>query len=224
MFRVDDQTKVMQEVVLAEKNYIIQKNDILQLEVYTNKGERLIDPDFELTKENGNQNGTDQKLIPSYLVDINGVVKFPMVGELKVESLKIREAEELLQKEYQTYYQGAFVVLKFVNKRAIVLGAPGGQVIPLVNENVHLVEILALAKGLANDAKAQNIRVIRKDQVFVADLSTFEGYTKNNIVIEPGDIIYVEPVRKPVIEGIRDFGPIVSIITSLVTLIVIIVQ
>lgn len=224
MFRVDDQTKVVQEAVMAEKNYVIQKNDNLQLEVYTNKGERLIDPDLELARENGSQNAVNAKQIPSYLVDINGVAKFPMVGELKVESLKIREAEELLQKEYQAYYQGAFVILKFVNKRAIVLGAPGGQVIPLVNENMHLVEVLALAKGLANDAKAQNIRVIRKDQVFVADLSTFEGYTKNNMVIEPGDIIYVEPVRRPVIEGVRDFGPIVSIITSLVTLIVIIAQ
>jgi polysaccharide export outer membrane protein len=104
------------------------------------------------------------------------------------------------------------------------LGAPGGQVIPLANENTHLVEILALAKGLGNDAKAQNIRILRGDQVFVADLSTVEGYFKNNLLIESGDIVYVEPVRKPLTEGIRDYGPILSIVTTLTTLIVVILR
>jgi polysaccharide export outer membrane protein len=103
-----------------------------------------------------------------------------------------------------------------------VLGAPGGQVIPLVNENIRLVEVLALAKGLNNDAKAHNIRILRGDTVFVADLSTFDGYIKNNISIQPGDVIYVEPIRKPFTEGLRDYGPILSIVTTLTTLVVVI--
>jgi len=94
-------------------------------------------------------------------------------------------------------------------------------VIPLVNENLHLVEVLALAKGLDNNAKAQNIRVLRGDDVFVADLSTIEGYLKNNIAIEPGDIIYVEPIRKPVVEATRDYAIVISMITSLTTLILV---
>ena len=112
--------------------------------------------------------------------------------------------------------------LQYTNKRVIVLGAPGGQVIPLTNENIRLVEVLALAKGFNNDAKSHNIRVLRGDQVFVADLSTFDGYVKNNIPIQPGDIVYVEPIRKPLTEGLRDYGPILSIITTLTTLIVVI--
>jgi polysaccharide export outer membrane protein len=86
---------------------------------------------------------------------------------------------------------------------------------------MHLVEVLALAKGLNNYAKAQNIRVLRGDDVFVADLSTIEGYLKNNIAIEPGDIVYVEPVRRPVSEGLRDYGIIFSILTSLTTLVIV---
>ena len=67
-------------------------------------------------------------------------------------------------------------------------------------------------------------RVLRGDQVFVADLSTFEGYLKNNIAIEPGDIVYVEPIRRPVSEATRDYAPIISMITSLTTLILVIVS
>lgn len=214
--------EVKQLVELAERNYVIQKNDYLQLEVYTNKGERLIDPDLELTKDVNNQN-LNSKPVPNYLVDINGVAKFPMIGEIKVEGLTIRLAEEILQKTYESYYKDSFVILKYVNKRVIVLGAPGGQVIPLVNENVHLVEVLALAKGIDNLAMAQNVRVLRGDHVLVADLSTIDGYLKNNILIEHGDIVYVEPIRRPVSEAFRDFLPVLTVITSLTTLIVVIV-
>ncbi|MBA4053296.1 MAG: polysaccharide export protein EpsE [Marivirga sp.] len=222
MFKVPEGYNVKKQVETAERNYIIQKNDYLQLDVYTNKGERLIDPDLELIKDEVNQNPA-AKPIPSYLVDTHGTTKFPMIGEIKLEGLSIREAEEMLQKAYSTFYRDAFVVLKYLNKRVIVLGAPGGQVIPLTNENIHLVEVLALAKGLNNDSKAQNIRVIRGDEVFLVDLSTFEGYKKNNIAIEPGDVVYVEPVRRPVSEGLRDYGPILSIITSVTTLVIVII-
>ncbi|HTE34385.1 MAG TPA: polysaccharide biosynthesis/export family protein, partial [Chryseolinea sp.] len=195
-----------------------------QLEVYTNKGERLIDPDLQLTKENTAQKNVDTKIVPSYLVDTDGIATFPMVGALKLEGLKLHEAEEILQKEYSIYYRDAFVILKYVNKRVIVMGAPGGQVIPLASENMRLVEVLALAKGLNNDAMAQNIRVLRGDQVFLADLSTFDGYLKGNMVMEPGDIVYVEPIRRPFAEGLRDYGVLFSIIVSIATLMVVIVQ
>jgi len=223
MFKVPDGHAVKQQVEVVEKNYIIQINDYLELNVYTNKGERIIDPNFELAKDIGNQN-VNTRTVQTYLVDINGVSKFPMIGEIKLEGLTIRQAEEMLQKAYTTYYQDSFVILKYVNKRVIVLGAQGGQVIPLVNENLMLVEVLALAKGLDNNAKAHNIRVLRGDQVFVADLSTFDGYLKNNIAMEPGDIIYVEPVRRPVVEATRDYAAIIGMLTSLTTLILVLFE
>ena len=223
MFRVPQGQALQQQLSTAEKNYVIQKNDYLGLEVYTNEGERIIDPDLKLLKDVPTQAMTARTPL-NYLVDAGGVTKFPMVGALKLEGLTIRQAEELLQKEYARFYEKPFVVLSYQNKRVIVLGAPGGQVIPLANETMHLVEVLALAKGISNDAKANNIRVLRGDQVFVADLSTFEGYKKNNLVMEPGDIIYVEPIRRPLVEGARDYGPIISVLTSLTTLIVVIVS
>ncbi|HEY5746847.1 MAG TPA: polysaccharide biosynthesis/export family protein [Chryseolinea sp.] len=223
MFKVPEGTVLKQQTEAAEKNYVIQINDQLQLEVYTNNGERLIDPDRKLSPDSPDQNVTEETE-PTYLVDVNGVSKFPMVGSTKVVGLTMRQAEEILQQAYAVYYQQPFVKLKYTNKRVVVLGAPGGQVIPLANENMHLVEVLALAKGVANDAKAQNIRVLRGKEVFVADLSTFDGYLKNNIAMEPGDVVYVEPVRRPFTEGFRDYGAVISVITSLTTLLVVLLN
>lgn len=206
----------------AETNYRIQPNDYLTLEVHTNQGEKIVDPNRQSFKDAPANTGNTQAL--QYLVDVNGMVSFPLIEPVRIEGLTIKEAEQMLAEAYEKYYEEAYVVLRFTNKRVIVLGAPGGQVIPLTNENVRLTEVLALAEGITPDARANNIRIIRGDQVFVVDFSTFEGYHNGNLVMKPGDIVYVEPVRRPFIEALRDYSPVITIITSLATLIFIISQ
>ncbi len=222
MFKVPEGYTLKQQALETENNYQIQKNDFLKLEAFTNNGERIIDPDLKLIKDMPVQN-TMLKPDLSYLVDINGIAKFPMIGEIKVEGLTIRKAEDILQKEYSKFYTDPFVTLQYTNKRIVVLGAPGGKVIPLLNENITLVEILALASGIDNNAKAQNIRVMRGDQFFIADLSTLEGYQKTNMIMQHGDIVYVEPIRRPVSEAARDYGPLLSLGVSITTLIIVLI-
>lgn len=212
---------IQKEALNVEKNYIIQKNDYLKLDVFSNKGERLVDPNPELSNSVNNANSIVKNEV-NYLVDLNGIVKLPMVGELKLEGLTLREAEEIVQKEFQKYFKDPYVVITYANKRVVILGALGGQVIPLINQNVTLVEVIALAKGLTNDARAHNIRVLRGNQVFIVDLSTIEGFKSGNILIEPGDVIYIEPIRRPLSEALRDYSGVMTLIVSLTTLLVLI--
>ncbi|HEY9490204.1 MAG TPA: polysaccharide biosynthesis/export family protein [Chryseosolibacter sp.] len=221
LFQVDAATYNDQKAV-AESNYTIQSNDLLSLDVFTNQGEKIVDPNRESFKD-GNAVGAD----PShrqYLVDMNGMVKFPLIDPIRIQGLTLQQAEDILEKAYEEFYEGAYVLLKYTNKRVIVLGAPGGQVIPLNNENMRLTEVLALAKGVTTDGRGNNIRVIRQDQVMVANLTTFDGYKKSNIIMMPGDIVYIEPVRRPFLEGMRDYSPLITIVTSVATLIFIISQ
>lgn len=206
----------------AFKNYVIQVNDYLKIDVYSNKGERLIDPNGELMQgKDGALNNPAMRVQPTYLVTVDGTVRFPMIDPIAVSGMTIREAEAKLQTEYNKFYKECYVILTFSNKRVIVLGAPTGQVIPLMNENVSVVEVLALAKGIGNDGKSGNIRLIRGQDVYVLDLSTVEGLRKSNMIVVPGDIIYVEPIRRPFVEGTRDVAPLASILISLGTLVII---
>lgn len=212
--------RISKEVSAVEKNYHIQKNDLLSLEVYSNKGERLIDPNPELSQKNGATQEIEEDE-PVYLVDLKGIVRFPMVGEINLENFTLRQAEEILQKEYAKFFKEPYVQLTYKNKRVILLGALGGHVIPLENENMNLLEVLALGKGLTNDSKAQNIRLIRGVRVFEIDLSTIQGLRDGNVIVEPGDIIYVEPVRRPVSEALRDYSGALSLLISLTTLLLV---
>lgn len=222
MFKVPEGGGMQSQVNEAEKNYIIQPNDYLELEVYTNGGERAIDPDRVLQKDIPQTRTEDKE--PQYLVNVLGIAKFPMIGEINVKGLTIRQAEAILQTEYARFYTNPFVSLTCKSKRVVVLGAPGGKVVPLTYENMRLVEVLALVEGVQNNARATNIRVLRGDSVFVADLSTFEGYKKHNMIMKPGDLVYVEPVRKPFVEGTRDYAVVISVMTSLITLALLISQ
>ncbi len=224
MFKSTDSVQpelVSKEVLSVEKNYVIQKNDLLALEVYSNKGERLIDPVPELSRTTTNIQD-DKENDPSYLVDLKGIVRFPMVGAVQLDGLTLRQAEEILQKEYTQFFKEPYVLLRYLNKRVVMLGATGGQVIPLTNENTKLVEVLALAKGLPNDSKAHTIRLIRGERVFQIDLSTIEGFRQGNIIVEPNDVVYVEPIRRPYSEALRDYAGAVSILVSLATLLAVI--
>jgi polysaccharide export outer membrane protein len=201
----------------TERNYVIQKNDYLTLQIFSNNGERLIDPNPEMTGQASAGKDRQKEEPVNYLVDVNGIVKLPLVGEMRLEGITLRQAEEIVQKEYSKFFKDSFVIFSYVNKRVIVLGAPGGQVIPLLNQNVRVAEVLALAKGVSNDGRASNIKLIRGDHIYQIDFSTIKGFGEGNLLVEPGDIIYVEPIRRPFSEGLKDNYILGSLMISIIT-------
>lgn len=203
-------------------NRIIDIGDYLTIEVFTKNGEKIIDPDFELANTNINAERLRPKL--KYLVRNDGFVKAPMIGEVEIKGKTLHEAEQILQQKYELFYKSSFVNINFLNKRVVVLGSTGGQVIPLENENTTLVEIIALSGGIDNSGKGNNIRVLRDNSAYLIDLTTIEGYQTGNIIMEPGDVVYIEPVRRPFSEFIRENGPVISIFTSIVSLVAVLIS
>lgn len=201
-------------------NYRLKPDDKITVSVYTGNGEMLIDPERKLIS---GQNANVRIEIPEYLVSTTGDVVLPLVGKVRLLDFTLLEVDSMLSLQYNDFYENSFVLTKCVNRRVTVLGALGGEVIPLANENVTLLEVLASAGGIDNLSKAQNIRLIRGDlsnpTVQVIDLSTIEGMKRASLKVETGDVIYVEPIRKVVSETIRDISPVVSLLTSVITLV-----
>ncbi|WP_258105252.1 polysaccharide biosynthesis/export family protein [Marinoscillum sp. MHG1-6] len=227
MFRLNEEfgeSELANAVEQAESNYRLRAGDKLQLEVYTNEGERLIDPNYELSLGNNNQ-AMQMRNRVWYLVQDDGNVKLPMVGKIKVLGMTVDEAEEVLQKAYDEAYVDTFVKLTVINRRVVVMGAAGGMVVPLENENTSLIEVLALYGGVNMQAKAGNIRLIRGNlkapEVYEIDLATIAGMQQSIMDIEAGDIIYLEPWRRPWKESIKDIAPVLSLVSSTITIILV---
>lgn len=203
-------------------DYPIKVGDKIQFTLYTNLGESIIDPSGKLVATNtlGDVNviSTDK---PSFEVSEAGTCHFPVIGKLKVFGLKISELDSLLSSQYESYYNEVYVISKVVNKKIIVLGGKGGQIIPFTSPTMSLLEAIALYGGIDNNSKGYNIRVLRGDlknpETTVVNLRTIADMKNSIISLKPDDIVYIEPVRRPVAEGIRDNIFIINIVQVLVT-------
>ncbi len=244
LFQTDSSTdeKLLFAVGQLEKTYIVKPNDYLDVQVYTNNGERLIDPNNAfakqaLTSPSSNTTTTLQPIV-KYLVQPDGKVDLPMIGSVKVDNLSLHQVDSLLSVEYGKFYKEAYVYARLLNKRVLILGATGivggansmgtsGKVIPLDNENMSLIEVITLAGGIDYYSKANNIRVIRGDlknpSVQLVDLTTIEGMKKANLAVQPNDIIYIEKYNRRFSQSLQEVTPALSIFTSLLTIIVLIV-
>ena len=97
---MEELAKVVYEV---EEHYTVSANDHLQIEVFTNKGEELIDPNNALSNENNSTNIDSPS--PVYTVMSNGEVVLPIVGNVTLSGMTIPEVNAHLQEKYKVYYK-----------------------------------------------------------------------------------------------------------------------
>jgi protein involved in polysaccharide export with SLBB domain len=246
--RAIDTAKLRVAVNRTARNYLIQPNDYLEVRVNTNKGERILDPNGELpfggvgssplsqpsgistTGLSSSSTGAGRPgLGAAFLVQADGTVRLPLIDRVKVSGLSLLQADSILQIQYSKYYIEPFVMTRVTNNRIILLGAQGGRVIPLENDNMNLLEVLALAGGVDGGGgggnaslyryggRANNIRIIRGNlkypQIEQVDLTTIAGMRRANLQMEPNDVVYIDPIRRPFLEALADAGPLISLAT-----------
>lgn len=202
---------------LTKLSYRLAPTDILQFKMYSRDGFKLID----VTEEGGKQ--AIQTDIES-IIGSDGMCKMPLIGKIKLSGLTTREAEDLLEMKYEYYYVKPFVTIKVSNKRVIVFPGNGGmaKVVTLTNNNTTVIEALALAGGITEDAKAYKVKLIRhtdeKPQVYLMDLSRIEGLTAGNSVVLANDIIYVEPRYRLAKTIANELTPIITLLSTSIIL------
>lgn len=200
-------------------NFLISPNDEILFRLFSNEGARLI----EMTA--GIQEGAQNRaILPSftYTVQPDGMIELPEVGFVQLAGMNIQEAQLHLEELYAEYYKKPFAQIQIVNNRAIVFSGEGGNasVVPLRNQNMTLIEVLAMAGGVAERGNASKVKLIRRYDdkpydVFLMDLSTIEGIQYANMIVQANDVIYVEPVPEIAREILQDISPIVTIISNI---------
>ena len=227
---------VSHQISTLKKSYVLKKDDYISLKVLTNNGEQLIDPTGQLKQSIDGVSKNDQV---EYLIRQDGTVRLPLIGSIELEGLTLEEATLALEEKFNTFYSETFCLVKVTNKRVFVLGAARGAagginvagnvqglVVDLENENMNLIEVLALSGGVDRLSKVNKIRIIRGDlsnpNVYVVDLSTIEGMRKSDLQIQPNDIIYIEQYNKVVSQTISEITPVLGFIGSIANFIILV--
>jgi len=163
-----------------KKEYKINPSELLDITVYQ-------EPDLERTVR----------------VTNDGYISFPLIGKVHVAGLTVIEAESkiasLLGQGYLIDPQISVFIKEFQTEKVVIIGEvknPGSFDLPQDRE-LTLLEAIALAGGFTKVASIDGIRVIRVENgvqkyipVRVSDI-TKEGDKSKDIVLKPGDIIYV---------------------------------
>lgn len=202
------------------KQYKLSPNDRVTFRLFANDGFKMMNVGLGDGDQQMNQNLMRNNNI-EYNIEFDGKIKLPVLGRVEIAGRTLREAENYLQELYAQYFINPFVQLNVTNRRVIVFPGEAGlaQVVLLENDNITLMEALALVGGLSQNGKAYNVKLIRqftggKNQVYQFDLSTIEGLKFANTVLQANDIIYVEPRRMYASRLAQEVAPYLQVVTT----------
>jgi polysaccharide biosynthesis/export protein len=204
----------------ANEEYVLSPNDFLEMRLFANKGFLIIDISSGAEERAGGAMAVGRNFI-TYPIYENGDVKLPIINYVNLTGMTIKEAEKYLEGLYSEYYVDPYVQLMVTNRRVFVFPGGGGdaKVIPILNNNITLLEAITLAGGLPKRGRAKKIKLIRevdnKHEVYLIDLSDISGLKYADIIVQANDIIYVEPVPQIAQEILQEITPILSLVSSL---------
>jgi polysaccharide export outer membrane protein len=169
----------------------------------------------------------DTKLT-GYLVDYNGNISFPVLGEIRVESKTISEVEtiieDLLVKE--KLLKDPKVSVRIINKKITVLGEvirPGTY--EFSEENITLLQALGNAGDISILGKRNNVIIIREENGIrtntVIDLTKTDWFSGPYYYIKQNDIVYVTPNERKIKSAgfLTGIGETLGLITGSLALI-----
>lgn len=199
--------EVVNEVEQQEKLYDakIMPKDLLTIVVSCTNPELAIPFNLTVASNAGiavstSSYVTTQPVLQPYLVDNEGNINFPVLGELKLGGLTKREAEQLIIDKLKPYMKETpIVTVRMVNYKISVIGEvtrPGTFTIS--NEKVNLLEALAMAGDMTVYGLRDNVKLIREDangkqQIVTLDLNNAETILSPYYWLQQNDIVYITP-------------------------------
>lgn len=137
----------------------------------------------------------------TFLVDQDGNISYPELGEIHVEDKSVQEVQEIIQDGVNNYLESASVFVKLVNRNVTVLGEvhqPGQKL--MVKNQLTIFEALGLAGDITDYGNRQSVKLIRElpDGKHIVELNLTDPETifSPYYYILPHDIIYVEHSTK----------------------------
>ena len=209
-------------------NTRIQPDDVLMIIV------SALDPDlaipFNLTSTSTvmreNQAGVGQQSQQLYLVDGNGNIEFPVIGQINVLNKTKQDIIDELQSKISVYINNPIINVRIMNFKVTVQGEvnrPGVHTI--TSERLTITEALSLSGDLTIYGNRNNILIIREENG--ERISERIDLTKTDFINSPfyylkqNDIVYVEPNKTRV--NASAVGPNSSIFISIASLMITII-
>ena len=173
--------------------------DELRIYVLSNTGK-----DDELIRPFNVYNNPGQGNYQGYLVDANGNIQFPVLGELHVQGLT-----------------NPLVSARFLNFKVFFLSSSGGRVLNIADERCTFLQALAMSGGLDWYTRRDRIGVMRevdgKRVVHYLDPRSTSVFEDDFFVLQQNDIIFTEEMSYKFFSA--NLNTVLALISSAISLV-----
>lgn len=181
----------------------IQANDLLSIYVESETPESTIQFNQETNKiavSNGTVMNPNTSSVSGYLVNHDGDIIFPVLGNIHVLGLTHNELAAMIEQQLisEGHITDPVVTVKLMNFKVSVLGdvsRPGQLVV--AGERLTIFEALSMVGDLTIYGQRHNVTVIREENglrtIGNIDLSSKNVFDSPYYYLHQNDVIYVEP-------------------------------
>lgn len=162
-------TSALSTIALPEP--LIQKGDLIGITVYSDNPEAtaVYNQQMNTTMSSSAQTagtattGQSGAVMPGYLVDANGDIRFQSLGLLHVEGMTRAELEQMLKEKLSPFLKNPYCNIRFLNYKFTMLGEVAKQgVYSIPNEKISILEALGLAGDITMYGEKDSILVVRE--------------------------------------------------------------
>jgi polysaccharide biosynthesis/export protein len=207
----------------VEYEYHVQAEDILSV-----RFESLTPKDFDFLSQGQAQNQninltTGASLMIGELVDHNGEIPFPVLGNVKVAGMTVYQIQDKLQGISNQYLDSPVVKVRLINFRFSLLGEVNREgTTVLFNNRVNMLEAIALAGGMTDLADKGSVKLLRqrngKTEVIYLNLLSEDFIESPYYYVYQNDILIVPALRQRPYR--KYFGQNFALVVSAISLLI----
>jgi polysaccharide export outer membrane protein len=191
-------TSARGEIVIKEP--VIQKNDLLSIQVYSAATDPLIDAPYNMPAMVGGAGASQTGQIGGVLVDQKGNIDFPRVGAIHAEGLSKSELADIIKDKLKGQLTDPSVIIRFLNFRITVMGEVGNPgVLNIPTERLTLLEALGMAGDITEFGKKKEVKILREyngvRKMGILDVTTEKMFESPYYQLQQNDVILVEQTR-----------------------------
>lgn len=181
--------------------YKIQEGDFLDVKIQSPDGTSLVFFNKPSTTSGGSQLSEGNLYLNSYIVDLNGKIYLPIIGEVDVRGKTTIEVKKIIVEKLSLYYKISDVSVKMMSFKVTFIGeVKRPSTVFIYNMNTTMFEGLSKVGGATDFTNTHKVTVVRKfsnvnakaDKV---NINTIKFVESEFYYLRPGDIVYLEPIR-----------------------------
>jgi len=202
------------------RDYRLKEGDRLSVQVYSmdEKTNALFNGGGNSGSQMSSGGGSNENLdLYNYLVQSNGCIQIPIIGDVNVKDKTIRETKVILENAIKPVLKINSVDVRMIGRSFSIIGSGKSGRFPFPREKVNIYQALALAGDFGFYADRSKIRILRVTdkgkQIKTFDARSIDIINSEFYYLEPDDVIFLQPLNEQFF-GVSTFWMAVSTLVT----------